>query len=198
MVRIRLRRVGSKKQPSYRIVVADSRSPRDGRYIEIVGFYNPRTEPATMSIQEDRALYWLNVGAQPSEAVERILVKLGTRARFERLRNGESLDTLVAEAEAEAAAREPVSPRTRYPAKPKADKAPAAEVVEETDDETVVEEAPAEEVAEVAAEAAAEEAIEPAAEVAAEVAAEAAAEAAAEETIEPAAEAAVEEAAAEE
>jgi small subunit ribosomal protein S16 len=128
MVRIRLRRVGSTGQPSYRIVVTDSRSPRDGRYIEVIGFYNPRTEPATMSVEEDRALYWLSVGAQPSEAVERILVKLGTRARLERLRSGESMDALVAEAGAEAAARLPISPKTRYPAKPKREKAPAAEI----------------------------------------------------------------------
>jgi len=113
MVRIRLRRVGLKKQPSYRIVVTDRESPRDGRYIEIIGFYNPRTEPITMDLQEDRALYWLSVGAQPSEPVERILNKLGTKARFERLRKGESIETLVAEAAAEKAARGPQSPKTR-------------------------------------------------------------------------------------
>ena len=71
MVRIRLRRVGRKKQPSYRVVVTDARSPRDGRYIEIIGFYNPRTEPATMTLKEERALHWLSVGAQPSDAVRR-------------------------------------------------------------------------------------------------------------------------------
>jgi small subunit ribosomal protein S16 len=125
MVRIRLRRVGRKGQPSYRIVVADARSPRDGRYIEIIGFYNPRTQPDTMTIKEDRALYWLSVGAQPSEAVQRILDKLGTTARFERLRKGEALETLVAEAEAEAEARPPVSPKTQYPAKSKSAKAAA-------------------------------------------------------------------------
>ncbi len=131
MVRIRLRRVGRKKQPSYRIVVADSRSPRDGRYIEVIGFYNPRTEPATMTIKEDRALYWLSVGAQPSEPVQRILNKLGTQARFERLMQGEELEALVAEAEAEFAEREPVSPKTSYPAtKKKAAPAPVAETTE--------------------------------------------------------------------
>ncbi|MBN1287371.1 MAG: 30S ribosomal protein S16 [Anaerolineae bacterium] len=93
MVRIRLRRVGAKGQPSYRIVVTDSRSPRDGRFIEVVGFYNPRTDPPTMEIKEDRALYWLSVGAQPSEPVERIFKKLGAFERFERLRQGESLET---------------------------------------------------------------------------------------------------------
>jgi small subunit ribosomal protein S16 len=113
MVRIRLRRVGAKRQPSYRIVVADSRSPRDGRYIEKIGFYNPRTEPATMELDEARALYWLSKGAQPSDAVVRILNTLGTSGRFERFRTGEAMEMLVAEAEAEAAARPPVDPRTR-------------------------------------------------------------------------------------
>jgi len=123
MVRIRLRRVGRKGQPSYRIVVADARSPRDGRYIEVIGFYNPRTQPDTMTIKEDRALYWLSTGAQPSEPVRRILDKLGTTARFERLRQGEALEVLLAEAEAEAAARPPISPKTRYPARSKSAKA---------------------------------------------------------------------------
>ncbi len=127
MVRIRLRRVGRKKQPSYRVVVTDARSPRDGRYIEIIGFYNPRTEPATMTLKEERALHWLSVGAQPSEAVRRIMDKLGTLARLERLNKGEALEVLVAEAEAAAAAREPISPKTRRPAPAKAEKAaPAA------------------------------------------------------------------------
>ncbi len=127
MVRIRLRRVGRKKQPSYRVVVTDARSPRDGRYIEIIGFYNPRTEPATMTLKEERALHWLSVGAQPSEAVRRIMEKLGTLARLERLNKGEALEVLVAEAEAAAAAREPISPKTRRPAPAKAEKAaPAA------------------------------------------------------------------------
>src|SRR5258708_28589778 len=105
MVRIRLRRVGLKNQPSYRIVVADGESPRDGRYIEIIGFYNPRTEPSTMDLKEDRALYWLSVGAQPSEPVERILNKLGTKARFGRMRKGVIVATLVADAQASTVAR---------------------------------------------------------------------------------------------
>ncbi|HET89554.1 MAG TPA: 30S ribosomal protein S16 [Chloroflexi bacterium] len=98
MVKIRLRRVGAKKQPSYRVVVADSRSPRDGRFIEVIGFYNPRTEPETVSIKEERALYWLSVGAQPTLAVERLLKNQGTLDRFERLKQGESLEALAAEA----------------------------------------------------------------------------------------------------
>jgi small subunit ribosomal protein S16 len=121
MVKIRLRRVGAKKQPSYRVVVADSRSPRDGRFIEAVGFYNPRTEPETVTIKEDRALYWLDVGAQPTAAVTRLLKNQGTLARFERLRQGEPMETLLAEAEAEAQAVPAISPKTRRePAAPAA------------------------------------------------------------------------------
>ena len=116
MVRIRLRRVGLKKQPSYRIVVTDRESPRDGRYIEIIGFYNPRTEPITMEIKEDRALYWLSVGAQPSEPVARILKKLGTTDRLERLRKGEAMEKLVTEAADAKTARGPQNPKTRRPA----------------------------------------------------------------------------------
>ncbi|MGC8787021.1 MAG: 30S ribosomal protein S16 [Anaerolineae bacterium] len=76
-VRIRLRRTGAKKQASYRIVVADSRSPRNGRFIEIIGHYNPRTEPPTVEVDEERARYWLSQGAQPSDAVARLLEKKG-------------------------------------------------------------------------------------------------------------------------
>jgi small subunit ribosomal protein S16 len=73
MVRIRLRRQGAKRQPTYRIVVADQRAPRDGRILENIGFFNPRTEPETVNIDVERARYWLGVGAKPSEAVERLL-----------------------------------------------------------------------------------------------------------------------------
>lgn len=116
MVRIRLRRVGLKKQPSYRIVVADRESPRDGRIIENIGFFNPRTEPVLVTVDEGRALHWLSVGAQPSEAVARLLKNLGTLERFERLKKGEALEALAAEAEAAAAARPPVNMKTRRPA----------------------------------------------------------------------------------
>ncbi|MBN1249723.1 MAG: 30S ribosomal protein S16 [Anaerolineae bacterium] len=104
MLRIRLRRVGAKKQPSYRIVVAEKSAPRDGKFVEVVGFYNPRTDPETVRIDEERALHWLSVGAQPSDSVARIFTTHGTMARFERLRAGESLSALVAESEAAAAA----------------------------------------------------------------------------------------------
>lgn len=113
MVKIRLRRVGAKKQPSYRVVVTDSRAPRDGRFIEAIGFYNPRTEPETVQIKEDRALHWLSVGAQPTESVARLLDKQGTMARFGRLKQGESMEVLVAEAEEAARAAPGPSPKTR-------------------------------------------------------------------------------------
>ncbi len=116
MVRIRLRRMGLKKQPSYRIVVADQRSARTGGFIEIVGSYNPRTQPITEIVEEDRVLYWLSVGAQPSEAVESIFKRTGTLERFARLKSGESIETLAAEATAARAAAAPVSPKTRRPA----------------------------------------------------------------------------------
>ncbi len=87
MVKIRLRRVGMKKQPSYRIVVCDSRAPRDGKYIESIGFYNPRTEPDTIQIDEERALYWLGVGAQPTEAVLRLFEKAGIMEKFAKTRS---------------------------------------------------------------------------------------------------------------
>lgn len=73
--RIRLSRVGRKKQPYYRIVVTDSRAPRDSGFKEIIGKYNPRTEPSTVEIDKDRARHWLSVGAKPSEAVERLFEK---------------------------------------------------------------------------------------------------------------------------
>ncbi len=75
--RIRLARVGSKKNPIYRVVVADSRSPRDGRFIEIVGRYNPQTDPSTIEFDEDKVRDWIEKGAQPSESVRRLLSAKG-------------------------------------------------------------------------------------------------------------------------
>jgi small subunit ribosomal protein S16 len=145
MVRIRLRRVGAKGQPSYRIVVADSRSPRDGRIIESIGHYNPLTDPPTVAVDEERALYWLNVGAQPSEAVHGILNTLGTLGRFERLRQGESMDALVAEAgDAESqAAQEAADGETGEEAEsadaPQETDAAAEETVEEVETAEIAE-----------------------------------------------------------
>ncbi len=116
MVRIRLRRMGSKKQPTYRIVVCDKEAPRDGAFIEVIGTYNPRTEPETVLVKEDRALYWMKVGAQPSEAVQQLFRKTGTTARYERLTKGESLEALLDEANAQPAPA--IDPKTRIGRKP--------------------------------------------------------------------------------
>lgn len=106
MVRIRLRRVGAKGQPSYRIVAADKESPRDGRFLEILGFYNPRTNPATINLHEDRIYDWMSKGAKPTESVGQIFQTAGVMARYERLKQGESLEILLKEAENPSAAQD--------------------------------------------------------------------------------------------
>lgn len=159
MLRIRLRRVGAKKQPSYRIVIAEKSAPRDGKFVEVIGFYNPRTEPETVRIEEERALHWLSVGAQPSDSVARILKTHGTMDRFERLKGGEALETLVAEAvqmdsgvedseEPEAASEEAASEEAAS-----VEDAPAEETIEEeADEEEVAEQAGEDEATEEATE----------------------------------------------
>ena len=97
MVRLRLRRIGAKKQPSYRVVAADKESPRDGRYLEVLGHYNPRTEPSTITLKEDRVFHWLSVGAQPSEAVARLFKQMGTDERYARFKDGEDIEVLMEE-----------------------------------------------------------------------------------------------------
>jgi small subunit ribosomal protein S16 len=82
-VRIRLRRLGAKKRPFYRVVVADQRSPRDGRFIEAIGKYHPLEDPSLIEIDEERALEWLKKGAQPSEAVQTLMTKVGIWKKFE-------------------------------------------------------------------------------------------------------------------
>jgi small subunit ribosomal protein S16 len=81
-VKIRLMRMGKKKQPTYRVVVADSRSPRDGRFIERIGRYDPRQDPSLIEIDTDRAVYWLEVGAQPTDRVRKLLEISGAWSRF--------------------------------------------------------------------------------------------------------------------
>ncbi len=98
MVRIRLRRVGSRNQASYRVVVADKESPRDGRFLEVVGHYNPRTEPSTIVLKDDRVYYWLSVGAQPTEAVDGLFKQTELWSRYERFKEGEDVEALVEEA----------------------------------------------------------------------------------------------------
>lgn len=112
MVRIRFRRIGLKGQPSYRIVAADKEAPRDGRFLEILGFYNPRTEPATLIIKEERVYHWMKNGAQPTESVAQVLKSAGVLDRFERFKKGEALEVLLKEA-SEAAAQRTASPKTR-------------------------------------------------------------------------------------
>jgi len=99
MVRLRLRRIGLKGQPTYRVVAADKESPRDGRFLEILGFYNPRTQPATIHLNEDRVFHWMKNGALPTESVAQVFKVSGTLERFERFKKGESVEVLVKEAE---------------------------------------------------------------------------------------------------
>lgn len=138
-VRLRLTRRGKKKQPTYRVVAADSRSPRDGRFIEIIGFYDPRQEPSEIRIDNDKAVKWLRVGAQPSERVRKLLDISGAWAEFK---------------------GEPVPATATKPASAKATAAEAPRVVTKArgeEGEAKAEAAEAE-IAEAAAEAAAEEA----------------------------------------
>ena len=86
MVKIRLRRVGAKNSPSYRLMVADSRAPRDGAFIGIIGHYNPLTEPETVVIDEEKALYWLRQGAQPTATAARLLTKTGIMEKFKTIK----------------------------------------------------------------------------------------------------------------
>jgi small subunit ribosomal protein S16 len=125
MVRIRLRRIGAKAQPSYRIVAADKEASRDGRFLEILGFYNPRTQPATITLHEDHIYEWLSKGAQPSESVAQVFKAAGLTDRYERFRGGEALDVLLEEARQAEAIRN-INPKTErvVPTQkaPKADK----------------------------------------------------------------------------
>jgi small subunit ribosomal protein S16 len=82
MLRIRLRRIGAKKKPSYRLVVADSRAPRDGAFVEIIGHFDPLTDPETIVVKEERALHWLKQGAQPTDTTARLLGKAGILDKF--------------------------------------------------------------------------------------------------------------------
>jgi len=137
MVRIRLRRAGGKGQPTHRIVAADRESPRDGRFIEILGDYNPRTEPSTIRIKEDRVYHWLSVGAQPSKAVLQVFRVVGLMERYQRYKDGEDLEALVAEGKQVEADRK-VDPRTRRDdlvkkSPPKKKEEPVVEAAAETE-----------------------------------------------------------------
>jgi len=86
MVKIRLRRVGAKKKPHYRLVATDSQAPRDGAFIEIIGHYNPLTDPETIVINEEKALYWLSQGAQPTATAARLISKAGIMEKFKKVK----------------------------------------------------------------------------------------------------------------
>jgi small subunit ribosomal protein S16 len=94
------------------MIVADVEAPRDGRFLESIGLYNPRTRPETVQVNEERALHWLRVGAQPSESVTRLLTKCGTLGRFARLKSGEALEVLLAEAAQAAQSAPAINPKT--------------------------------------------------------------------------------------
>src|SRR5262245_8925263 len=157
-VKIRLMRVGKKKQPTYRVVVADERSPRDGRIIETIGHYGPRADPSVVDIDGDRALDWLRKGAQPSEAVQKLLTTTGVWATFA----GEKKKPIVTKLNrrgyatgkhTEKKAKKKAQPAAEAPAadadaEPPADDAPKADApkAEDAVDETAAE-APAAEAA---------------------------------------------------
>lgn len=121
MLRIRLSRVGKKKQPSYRIVVADSRAPRDGAFLEIIGHYDPLPDPPRAVVKEEEAIRWLQRGAQPSEAAAKILNRLGLLERAGKAGIVQPLRTEPAHREGEAAEApasepSPATPENELPA----------------------------------------------------------------------------------
>jgi small subunit ribosomal protein S16 len=145
MVRIRLRRTGKKNQASFRVVVADSEAPRNGRFIENIGFYNPRTDPATIEIEVERAQYWLSQGAQPSDAAARLLRKVGVLPEID-YETGEPVEASVepvpdadVEAEADAEPEADVEAGAEPEADVEADAEPEADVEADAEPEADVE-----------------------------------------------------------
>jgi small subunit ribosomal protein S16 len=148
-------RVGKKKQPSYRVVVADGRSPRDGRYIEIIGHYQPRHEPSGFDIEEDKVLAWLNKGAQPTEQVHKLLVGAGIWETYESSRSSQSTAAKVADRKARGqaaaqaeAAKAKAAADAKAAAEAKAAEAAAAAEAKAAEEAASTEDAPAEETAE--------------------------------------------------
>jgi len=121
LLRIRLSREGKKKRPAYRVVVADSRAPRDGATVDIIGHYDPLTDPATIVINEERAQHWLERGAQPSEAAAKLLAKTGVIDEIER-----KFTPVETEAQVEATAE--AETKAEGEAKPKSEAKPETEV----------------------------------------------------------------------
>ena len=141
-VKIRLMRVGKKKQPSYRVVVADGRSPRDGRFIEVLGQYAPRAEPSVVTIDSDRAVHWLKVGAQPTEQVGKLLEITGVWAAYKAATGKDSVAKPKAKTpKPKKVVEAPAPPAAAAPAEAPAAEAPVAEAALE---EAPVADAPAE------------------------------------------------------
>jgi len=148
MVKIRLSRLGRKKRPSYRVVVADARAPRDGAFIEIIGHYNPLTDPATIVIDEEKALHWISKGAQPTERVSILLARLGIIEKPTK-KHTEKLAKKLAEEKADKPTEKPAKkpkeePTAKLVEEKPAEEEPAAEPVEEPTAE-LAEEKPTEE-----------------------------------------------------
>ncbi|HJR90013.1 MAG TPA: 30S ribosomal protein S16 [Aeromicrobium sp.] len=156
-VKIRLKRMGKIRTPFYRIVVADSRTKRDGRVIEEIGTYNPKTEPSTINVASERAQYWLSVGAQPTEAVAAILKLTGDIGGNATLKQPEAKADKAAVFEAALKDLHTELPKAKPAPKKKAEEKEEPKAEEAAAEEAVAEEAPAEEA--VAEEAPAEEAV---------------------------------------
>ncbi|HSP88260.1 MAG TPA: 30S ribosomal protein S16 [Ignavibacteriaceae bacterium] len=124
-VRLRLRRMGKKKQPIYKVVAADSRSPRDGKFLEAVGIYNPLTKPHTVDLKEERVFYWLDKGAQPTDTVKSLFRQNGITLKREMMRKGKSEEEINSELENRQKLRE--AKTASKPTKKKSKKALAAE-----------------------------------------------------------------------
>jgi small subunit ribosomal protein S16 len=145
-VKLRLRRMGKKKQPIYKIVAADSRSPRDGKFLEAVGFYNPLTNPHTLDLKEDRILYWLNVGAQPSSTVKSLLRQKGITLKKELMSKGLDEEKIKSEIDnwqkmKEASSKKKTEKKLSKKAKAKQETEASSEKVEEKVENKVEEKA---------------------------------------------------------
>jgi small subunit ribosomal protein S16 len=168
LVKIRLRRIGAKKSPSYRIVVADSRAPRDGAFIATIGQYNPLTDPETIVIDEEKALGWLKQGAQPTDTAARLLAKAGiieeSEARKEKIKAGTAAKPKAKKKKAKAEVKEEPKAETTEEVKAGATEEPEASVTkkpkaskEEPETSTTEEPATSEEQSETSTEASEEQ-----------------------------------------
>ena len=132
MLKIRLRRTGARKKPSYRIVVAESTAPRDGKYVEIIGTYDPLTDPATVKLDGDRAKHWLSVGAQPTERVVKLMAREGLVPAPDFTKPAKK-EEAAAPAKSEAATTAKAEAATTTTATATADEAPAEAAEEEAE-----------------------------------------------------------------